>query len=259
MIAEPETIVEWDCFGGMARGVWPVDPKEVSRRFAPTDWPRCEAHVARMDQRATGNELARHRPIHRPQATCHVPQATSHVPAPASPGRVPYNEQSRSWLPFMEDFKKKLQDEIAALERELRTELPREILKARAHGDLSENAEYHAAKERQRYVDARLQQLQKRMTDWSMVDLSRIPHDRVGLGSKVVVLDMGKDEQITFRLVTSEAADVSKGLISTNSPIGRGLLGKEVGDVVKIQIPGGTREMEILELVTIHDAGSEGL
>jgi transcription elongation factor GreA len=159
----------------------------------------------------------------------------------------------------MEDFKKKLQEEITALERELRTELPKEILKARAHGDLSENAEYHAAKERQRYVDARLQQLQKRMVEWSMVDLTKIPHGRVGLGSKVVVLDMGKDEQISFRLVTSEAADVSKGLISTNSPIGRGLLGKEVGDVVNIQIPGGTREMEILELVTIHDAGSEGL
>ncbi len=159
----------------------------------------------------------------------------------------------------MEDFRKKLQDEISALERELRTELPREILKARAHGDLSENAEYHAAKERQRYVDARLQQLQKRMTQWAMVDLSRIPRDRVGLGSKVVVLDMDKDEQITFRLVTSEEADVAKGLISTNSPIGRGLLGKEVGDVVKIQIPGGTREMEIRELTTIHDTGSEGL
>jgi transcription elongation factor GreA len=159
----------------------------------------------------------------------------------------------------MEDFKKKLQEEITALERELRTELPKEILKARAHGDLSENAEDHAAKERQRYVDARLQQLQKRMVEWSMVDLTKIPHGRVGLGSKVVVLDMGKDEQISFRLVTSEAADVSKGLISTNSPIGRGLLGKEVGDVVNIQIPGGTREMEILELVTIHDAGSEGL
>jgi transcription elongation factor GreA len=156
----------------------------------------------------------------------------------------------------MEDFKKKLQEEIAALEHELRTELPREILKARAHGDLSENAEYHAAKERQRYVDARLQQLKKRMTDWSMVDLSKIPHDRVGLGSEVVVLDLDKDEEITYRLVTSEQTDVSKGLISTNSPIGRGLLGKEVGDVVKIQIPGGTREMEILKLMTIHDMES---
>ena len=159
----------------------------------------------------------------------------------------------------MTDIKKKLQDEIATLDYELHVELPKEILKARAHGDLSENAEYHAAKERQRYVDARLQQLQKRMTDWAMVDLSKIPHGRVGLGSKVVVLDMGKDEQITFRLVTSEEADVAKGLISTNSPIGRGLLGKEIGDVVNIQIPGGTREMEILELTTIHDAGSEGL
>ena len=158
----------------------------------------------------------------------------------------------------MEDFKKKLQDEIAALEHELRTELPREILKARAHGDLSENAEYHAAKERQRFVDARLAQLKKRMGEWSMVDLSRIPRDRVGLGSEVVVLDMDKDAEIAYRLVTREEADVSKGQISTNSPIGRGLLGKEVGDVVKIQIPGGTREMEILKLKTIHDLESPG-
>ena len=160
-------------------------------------------------------------------------------------------------ISFMEDFKKKLQDEIAALEYEFRNELPKEILKARAHGDLSENAEYHAAKERQRYVDARLQQLQKRMTDWAMVDLSKIPHGRVGLGSKVVVLDVNKDEEIAYRLVTSEETDVSKGLISTNSPIGRGLLGKVVGDVVKIQIPGGSREMEILKLTTIHEAESQ--
>jgi len=97
------------------------------------------------------------------------------------------------------------------------------------------------------------------MTDWSMVDLSKIPHGRVGLGSEVVVFDTGKNEEIAFRLVTSEAADVSKGLISTNSPIGRGLLGKQVGDVVNIQIPGGTRELEILKLVTIHDAESQGL
>jgi transcription elongation factor GreA len=90
------------------------------------------------------------------------------------------------------------------------------------------------------------------------VDLSRIPRDRVGLGSEVVVLDMDKDAEIAYRLVTSEEADVSKGQISTNSPIGRGLLGKEVGDVVKIQIPGGTREMEILKLKTIHDLESPG-
>jgi transcription elongation factor GreA len=153
----------------------------------------------------------------------------------------------------MEDLKKKLQDEIASLEYELRNELPKEILKARAHGDLSENAEYHAAKERQAYVNARLGQLQKRLREWSMVDLSKIPRDRVGLGSTVVVLDTTKDEEITYRLVTSEEADVSKGLISTTSPIGKGLLGKRVGDTVKIQIPGGAREMEVLQLTTIHD------
>ena len=152
----------------------------------------------------------------------------------------------------MEDLKRKLAEEIAALESELRVELPREILKARAHGDLSENAEYHAAKERQRYVGSRLSQLQKRMSELSMIDMSRIPHDRVGLGSEVVVLDLQKDEKITYKLLTSEEADITKGRISTSSPIGKGLLGKGVGDVVKIQIPGGTREMEILKLTTIH-------
>jgi transcription elongation factor GreA len=153
----------------------------------------------------------------------------------------------------MADFKKKLHDEIVALEYELRNELPKEILKARAHGDLSENAEYHAAKERQGFVNARLNQLKQRMAEMSMVDFSKIPHDRVGLGSRVVLLDVKKDERITYNLVTSEESDFAKGCISTNSPIGRGLLGKEVGDVVKIQIPGGMKEFEILELTTIHE------
>ena len=153
----------------------------------------------------------------------------------------------------MADFKKKLHDEIMALEYELRNELPKEILKARAHGDLSENAEYHAAKERQGFVNARLNQLKQRMAEMSMVDFSQIPHDRVGLGSRVVLLDVKKDEEITYNLVTSEEADASNGRISTNSPIGRGLLGKEVGDVVKIQIPGGLKEFEILKLTTIHE------
>ena len=154
----------------------------------------------------------------------------------------------------MEDLKKKLQDEIAALEYELRNELPKEILKARAHGDLSENAEYHAAKERQGYVNARLGQLQGRLRELSMVDMSKLPRDRVGLGSHVVVLDLNKDEELSYSLVTSEEADVSSGKISTSSPIGKGLLGKRVGDTVKIQIPDGVREMEILRLTTIHDA-----
>ena len=132
--------------------------------------------------------------------------------------------------------------------------LPKEILKARAHGDLSENAEYHAAKDRQGFVNARLNQLKKRLAEMSMVDFSKIPHDRVGLGSTVVVLDTKRDEEITYNLVTSEEADAANGKISTTSPIGRALLGKEVGDEVQVQSPGGVKELEILKLTTIHDA-----
>src|SRR3982751_621184 len=153
----------------------------------------------------------------------------------------------------MEDLKRKLQDEIAALEYELRNELPKEILKARAHGDLRENAEFHAAKERQRIVDAQLAQLKQRLAVFSMVDLTKIPRDRVGLGSTVLVFDSTKDEEIQYKLVTSEEADANKGLISTSSPIGRGLLGKQVGDEVKITIPGGSRTLEVLKLSTIYD------
>jgi len=153
----------------------------------------------------------------------------------------------------MLEIRKKLEEEITALEYELRNELPREILKARAHGDLSENAEYHAAKERQGFVNARLGQLQKRLGELAMIDMTKIPHDRVGLGSRVVVLDTKKDEQITYYLVTSEEADAPTGKISTGSPIGRSLLGKEVGDTVKLMVPGGARELEILELQTIHE------
>jgi transcription elongation factor GreA len=156
----------------------------------------------------------------------------------------------------MQDLKKKLEQEIAALDTELRIDLPREIAKARAHGDLSENAEYHAAKERQGMVNARLGQLRARLRELSMIDMSRIPRDRVGLGSSVTVLDLTKEEEITYRLVTSEEANVNEGRISTTSPIGRGLLGKQVGDTVKVQIPGGVREMEIVQLTTIHDANA---
>jgi transcription elongation factor GreA len=157
----------------------------------------------------------------------------------------------------MEDLRKKLQEEISALEYELRNELPKEILKARAHGDLRENAEFHAAKERQRYVDARLSQLKKRLAEFSLVDVKKIPRDRVGLGSTVVVLDLTKDEERTYKIVTSEETDANNGLISTSSPIGKGLLGKQVGDEVKIAIPGGVRTMEILKLTTIHDAAND--
>jgi transcription elongation factor GreA len=154
----------------------------------------------------------------------------------------------------MEDIKKKLQDEIAALEHEFRHELPKEILKARAHGDLSENAEYHAAKDRQGFVNARLGQLKARLAEMSMVDFSRIPQNKVGLGSTVVVLDLQKEQEITYKIVTTEETDAAAGRISTSSPIGRSLLGKALGDVVKVSIPGGVREMEIVKLSTIHDA-----
>jgi len=154
----------------------------------------------------------------------------------------------------MTDIKKKLQDEINTLEYELHVELPKEILKARAHGDLSENAEYHAAKDRQGFVNARLGQLRKRLAEVSMIDFTKIPHDRVGLGSTVVVLDVKRDEEVTYNLVTSEEADAANGKISTTSPIGRALLGKEEGDSVRVQSPGGVKELEIRKLTTIHDA-----
>jgi transcription elongation factor GreA len=154
----------------------------------------------------------------------------------------------------MIDFKKKLQDEIAVLEHEFHVELPKEILKARAHGDLSENAEYHAAKDRQGFVNARLGQLRKRLAELSMVDFTKIPIDKVGLGSTVVVLDTRREEEITYYLVTSEEADAANGRISATSPIGRALLGKEEGDVVKVTSPGGSKELEIRKLTTIHDA-----
>src|SRR3979409_1777000 len=133
------------------------------------------------------------------------------------------------------DLKKKLQDEIDALSYELHNQLPMEIRRAREHGDLSENAEYHAAKERQGMVNARLNQLVRRLAEMSMVDFSKIPHDRVGLGSTVVVLDTKKEEELTYNLVTSEEADAANGKISTTSPIGRALLNKEVGDEVRVQ------------------------
>jgi len=150
-------------------------------------------------------------------------------------------------------IKKKLQDEIAALERELHDELPKEIKVARAHGDLSENAEYKYAKERQGYVAARLGQLHKRMADLSMLNLNNLPKDRAAYGSKIVVLDVVKDARIEYKLVTVEEADATKGLISTTSPIGRALLGKRVGDEVKVTTPAGVKEYEIVKLITIYE------
>src|SRR5579871_3446660 len=155
-----------------------------------------------------------------------------------------------------EHIKKKLEEEIKALEHELTHELPKEIKKAAALGDLSENAEYHMAKQRQEFVNARLGQFKKRMAELSLVNLSNIPHDRAAFGSTIVVFDTSKDEQLVYKLVTSEESDVNQGLISTTSPIGRGLVGKRVGDIAAIVTPNGKRELEILKLTTMHDEES---
>src|SRR5947208_2300547 len=152
-----------------------------------------------------------------------------------------------------EAIKKKLLEEIAILERELTVDLPAEIKKAVAMGDLSENAEYHMAKQRQEFVNARLGQLKKRMGELALVNLANIPRDKVAFGSTVKVYDNSKEEKIEYKLVTSEESDVSKGFISTTSPIGRSLMGKKVGDTAQVVTPNGNRDLEVLEVSTIHD------
>ena len=158
-----------------------------------------------------------------------------------------------------EQIMKRLVEEIKVLERELTTELPAEIKRAVALGDLSENAEYHMAKQRQVFVNARLGQLKKRMGELAMVNLVNIPHDKVGFGATVVVFDSSKNEEISYKLVTSEESDVNQGLISTTSPIGRALLGKQVGEMAIVVTPNGKRELEVLKLTTIHDEVEEDL
>jgi transcription elongation factor GreA len=150
-------------------------------------------------------------------------------------------------------IKQKLEDEMRVLEHELTVDLPKEIAKARAHGDLSENSEYKYAKERQAFVNARIQQLKKRMADVSMLNLNNLPKDRVAYGSRVWVLDIQKDVKVEYKLVTTEEADAAKGLISTTSPIGRALMNHQVGDEVKVQTPAGMKEFEVVRLKTIHE------
>jgi transcription elongation factor GreA len=152
-----------------------------------------------------------------------------------------------------DQLKKKLQEEIDALEHELVHDLPKEIKRAAALGDLSENAEYHMAKQRQEYLKARVRQLGKRLADLSLVNMNNIPKDKVGLGSTVTVFDSTKNEEMRYELVASEQSDVAAGKISTTSPIGRALLNKKVGDTATVVTPGGSREMEILKLSTMHD------
>jgi len=157
----------------------------------------------------------------------------------------------------MEEIKKQLTHELRALEHEFRVELPKEIKTAVAMGDLRENAEYHAALERQRFVKARIGQLRERLASLNSLDLSRLPRDRAGLGSTVTLLDLDKDSEVVYQLVFAEVADLAKGLISIASPIGKSLVGKREGDEVTIRTPAGERRFEVLGLVTAH-AGETG-
>jgi transcription elongation factor GreA len=157
-----------------------------------------------------------------------------------------------------EQIKRKLQEEMNQLEHELVHDLPKEIKKAAALGDLSENAEYHMAKQRQEFVKARLRQLGKRMGDLALINMDNIPRDKVGLGSTVRVYDNDKNEEAEYKLVTTEESDFASGKISTSSPIGRALLNKKVGDTAIVVTPNGKREMEILTLSTIHNDGAAG-
>ena len=153
----------------------------------------------------------------------------------------------------MIDIKRRLEGEIRTLEHELKIQLPKEIQKAREHGDLRENAEYKAAKERQSFLQARISQLQTRLAALSMVNLDKIPKDKVGLGSTVTLRETATGDQIVYDLVTPEEADPTQGRISPSSPIGRSLLNHEEGDVVEVRVPSGMKEYEITRLVTIHD------
>ncbi|MBK8301934.1 MAG: transcription elongation factor GreA [Chloracidobacterium sp.] len=153
----------------------------------------------------------------------------------------------------MEEVKKKLRAELDKLEHELHFELPKHIQHAREFGDLKENAEYKAAKDRQSMVQARISMLQQRMIEVDSIDLSKIPTDRVAYGSNVVLYDLEKEEKIKYRLVTSEESDRDNGLISTVSPIGQALMGKQEGDEIKVKTPNGWRNFEISRLTTIHE------
>lgn len=152
-----------------------------------------------------------------------------------------------------QDIKQRLQAELDELELELRVHLPKEIKRALEFGDLRENAEYRAALDRQNMVKARISQLRQRISEISSIDLSKIPHDTAAYGSTLVLYDSEREEEVTYRLVTAEESDPQAGLISTSSPVGRSLMGKEEGDEVTVRTPAGARRFEIKRLTTVHD------
>ena len=158
----------------------------------------------------------------------------------------------------MNEITRRLEEELLKLDRELKVELPKEIQRAREYGDLRENAEYKAAKERQSFVDARMGQLKRRIAALKMANLDKIPRGKVGLGSTVTLVDADSGDELVYAIVTPEEADPASGRISPSSPIGRSLLGHEEGDEVTVRAPSGTREFELTKLVTVHDQVQEG-
>jgi transcription elongation factor GreA len=154
---------------------------------------------------------------------------------------------------LIEEIKARLQSELDELESELRVHLPKEIKRALEFGDLRENAEYRAALDRQNVVKARIVELRQRISEIGSIDISKVPHDRAGYGSTLILHDTERGEEVTYRLVTPEESDPQAGLISTMSPVGKSLLGKEEGDEVTVRTPAGARTFEIKRLTTIHD------
>jgi transcription elongation factor GreA len=158
---------------------------------------------------------------------------------------------------MLEAIKQKLADEVGRLNHELSVTLPDALKRALANGDLRENGDYHAALERQAFVQARLTHLRSRLGKLSQVDLTKIPTDRVGLGSRVVVRDAATKARETYELVIPDAMDFDGTQVSVASPLGKGLLGKQVGDTALVQLPGGIRTLEVLELRTFYDQEKE--
>ncbi len=151
------------------------------------------------------------------------------------------------------EIKQKLQGELDELESELRVHLPKEIKRALEFGDLRENSEYRAALDRQNVVKARIVELRQRISEIASIDLSKISRDKAGYGSTLLLFDSEKDEEVTYRLVTPEESDPQNGLISTTSPVGKSLMGKEEGDEVVVRTPAGARNFEVRRLTTIHN------
>ncbi|MFC1850253.1 GreA/GreB family elongation factor [candidate division CSSED10-310 bacterium] len=160
-------------------------------------------------------------------------------------------------MDLIDDVKKTIQEDIKKLQHELRVILPDMIKKAVELGDLTENADYQYALQRQEFVKIRLGNLSRRLSDISMINISTLPHDEIGLGSEITLLNLDTDEEKTFRLVMSEQTDPAKGYISVQSPVGQAFLGKEEGDEVEVKTPQGIKNFEVLKLKTVHDFKKE--